>query len=487
MSGTEVQQLDRATERLREVLSAFPERESEYREILSDLGPLVSYTSKVDDFLLSNLAGTRVLDNLSVILRTSVGSSKLVPENILELYYRTWRAAIVLVRNLSAHGAFGLDEVMASVRRFIDGGAVESSFFLKTMVIYLQALANVSYHDDCKGLVPELEETFFKHELLMQTIENDDQARLAMAQLLSKVFVNSENTYELLHLENNHIISYIAKEFHHLNLPNHHIDFYGSLLVRAFLHVICHESYGKWLESLGLGSPSYLEELKISQLIITYKEDWSDEQIVGLLSWLFESFSFFATEAKAVLLSEKKNIEEITRVHSNLVILLDCLSDLGKFETCKSFLLHYNALKILVDLLRIVSENVQRKRLRDQSNTSSKEDIAFPHIKSLVIEIITFIVYDCFEAQEKVRELHGVELILSSCVIDANDPFMKERSIVCLKFLLKDNPANQQIVADLEQKDIASNEALQEAGYEVELEKGKVKLKLRGKDHENLK
>ncbi|KAK7679849.1 copper transport protein [Cerrena zonata] len=52
-------------------------------------------------------------------------------------------------------------------------------------------------------------------------------------------------------------------------------------------------------------------------------------------------------------------------------------------------------------------------------------------------------------------------------MIDDNDPFIKERSIVCLKFLL----------ADLEAKKTYDDQALKEVGYEVEIKEGQVQLK----------
>lgn len=82
------------------------------------------------------------------------------------------------------------------------------------------------------------------------------------------------------------------------------------------------------------------------------------------------------------------------------------------------------------------------------------------------------------EIQNQVRELGGLGVILSNCVIDDNDPFIKERSIMCIKFLLKDNKENQNFVANLESKRVANDETLQEAGYEVDISKdGKLSLK----------
>lgn len=101
----------------------------------------------------------------------------------------------------------------------------------------------------------------------------------------------------------------------------------------------------------------------------------------------------------------------------------------------------------------------------------------FPECKLLIIEILTMLVYNRREVQDRIRELHGLELVLSNCVIDDNDPFIKERSVVCIKYLLQDNRPNQDFVAQLEAKKAVQDDVLSEAGYEVKIgNTGELKL-----------
>jgi ataxin-10 len=95
----------------------------------------------------------------------------------------------------------------------------------------------------------------------------------------------------------------------------------------------------------------------------------------------------------------------------------------------------------------------------------------------MIIEILNALVHENFEVQEKMREVHGLELVLSNCIIDDNEPFIKERSIVCLRFLLLNNQKNQEFVSKLEAREAIPNETLDEAGFEVDIVDGKVKLK----------
>ncbi|OBA23938.1 hypothetical protein METBIDRAFT_35102 [Metschnikowia bicuspidata var. bicuspidata NRRL YB-4993] len=85
--------------------------------------------------------------------------------------------------------------------------------------------------------------------------------------------------------------------------------------------------------------------------------------------------------------------------------------------------------------------------------------------------------HDSNAIKDEIRTLHGLELILSSCVIDEHNPYMKEHAILCLKFLLQDNAMNQEFVAQLEAKQVIDGSALSDAGYEITIADGNVKLK----------
>ncbi|CAI4869474.1 CLL_collapsed_G0005850.mRNA.1.CDS.1 [Saccharomyces cerevisiae] len=106
--------------------------------------------------------------------------------------------------------------------------------------------------------------------------------------------------------------------------------------------------------------------------------------------------------------------------------------------------------------------------------------------RTVIIEILASLVYAHPEIQDQIRELGGLALILSNCVIDDNDPFIKERSIVCLKFLLKNNAKNQEYVKKMEAQDVVQDDALSKAGFEISVEKGgKVRLVSKEEDPGN--
>ncbi|ODQ64646.1 hypothetical protein NADFUDRAFT_14680, partial [Nadsonia fulvescens var. elongata DSM 6958] len=72
---------------------------------------------------------------------------------------------------------------------------------------------------------------------------------------------------------------------------------------------------------------------------------------------------------------------------------------------------------------------------------------------------------------------HALDLILSNCVIDQNNPYIRERAIMCLKYILENNAENQALIAQLEAKQTVSGDVLDGAGYETTIIDGKVALK----------
>ncbi|ODV92672.1 hypothetical protein CANCADRAFT_17203, partial [Tortispora caseinolytica NRRL Y-17796] len=66
--------------------------------------------------------------------------------------------------------------------------------------------------------------------------------------------------------------------------------------------------------------------------------------------------------------------------------------------------------------------------------------------------------------------------VLSSCVIDHENPFIREHAILCIKALLKDNAENQQLIASLEARKVVDDDAIREAGMQAEIVDGKLKL-----------
>lgn len=463
--------------RIRNVLLQETLNIEDFQISLDALGKIVSLSSQSQEYRSKILSNDNLPDILIEILNKSFEDNVPNEELKFTLYVRLMRGVLLLTRNLVITKQFiGFKTILSNLRSFDSRVPHDDEFYLKTLVVYIQCLANLGITQD-DDIVAETIETFFKNENLMEWIANNDQMKIPFAAFLKNTMQNSDNIYEVL-THNDTILTYIINELDKADIHNEELDPYSSLLVLVFQKIIAHETYSKWLKGIDCKSEEFLKVMKINQIIVTSKEDWDNYQLTAMLAWIFDNFLVFSELSKSVLLAQIYDPIELKSIHLNLIILLDCLSDLGKFKATKQFLEHYNAIEELISLLRVVHENVERKTLKNKEkieNLEGKKE--FPQVKSLIIEVIAFLVHDSFEIQEKMRELHGLELVLSNCMIDDNDPFIKERAIVCVKFLLANNEKNQQFVADLEAKQTIDDDALRQVGYEVQIEDGNVKLR----------
>lgn len=197
---------------------------------------------------------------------------------------------------------------------------------------------------------------------------------------------------------------------------------------------------------------------------------------------------------------------QIFEIWNSLNLCLDmihCLLDSQPYGTkaIKDFLV--NNTDIVKELVALLGECQQylpkRSKLADLAGFSSRnngdnqkirpiEEVTpgsdleyepkdFPLVKGKIIYILGVLCQRTPKVQDEMRELHGLELVLSNCIIDLNNPYIKERSIVCIRCLLEGNEANQAFVAKMEAKQSVTPEALDEAGFETEIIDGKIALK----------
>ncbi|ODV93644.1 hypothetical protein PACTADRAFT_51417 [Pachysolen tannophilus NRRL Y-2460] len=259
------------------------------------------------------------------------------------------------------------------------------------------------------------------------------------------------------------------------------------LVVALFTKISMHESCIKLWQRISQDFELSIIFLKTAQLILTNKENFENYQLTSCLAWVLQVYDDLSKRVIDILTSSSSSSSSSSSLEPlNLQIfyILDILTNLGNFNHARIFLNHYGYLEKFLNFLKNLDENIKTKKtLKEQESISTNQtqtiDIKFPRCKSLLIEILTLLVFENFQNQEQMRKLHGLEVILNNCNIDYNEPFIKERSIMCLKYLLLNNQENQNFISKLEaQKPSAFGEAaLEEAGYEIELVNGKVGLK----------
>lgn len=132
-------------------------------------------------------------------------------------------------------------------------------------------------------------------------------------------------------------------------------------------------------------------------------------------------------------------------------------------------------LPTLIEVLKNAKLLPQKSKLDLNNTTINYEDL--PFLRSKTLALIAILVQHNHGAQELMRESGGLGAVLECCVIDGNNPFMKESAIVCIRYLLEQNKGNQDFVASMEAKKTVNPEVLEQSGYEVEMVDGKIALK----------
>lgn len=367
---------------------------------------------------------------------------------------RLYRGLLLIVRNLAPGLDSSLFPVVISSFREVCHLEV-NEWIMKTIETYWQILANFNR---CE-YVTEINDMFewakkfyvdvpVVHFLFRQFNTLDPE-------------ITNENLLQLLKLNPCYAMDTISDLFNKIDFDAV-LSHENKIFIHLLYDIITHESFGNWI-TIQEHPQKWLD---LSSVVVQTKDDWNNYQLAALLSW---NYTLFMNHSLLDIDIENEKIEEI------LLGTLHILAELSKFNATKQFIEHYqDFLPRLIVVFKFIHDNVKPITIK----TAKIEEISkYPSVKSYIIVILSYLAFETFDNQEKIRELGGLSLVLSNCVIDNNNPFIKEQAIVCLKYLLSKNPKNQQFVADLEAKKTVDDDVLQEVGYQVEVVDGKVTVK----------
>jgi ataxin-10 len=460
---------------------------SVFQKNLQELGHLLQMTNQ-DASLLKKLTRSQQIWQQ---IKDLIGKCVLISDDpMVILRVRLVRGIVILSRNLisDADGVQhckDLDirgEVFQLMSR-VHELALDDAVVLNLDVSCFQFFYNFSTVDDSQKV--------FEKDMLVKVTEFaqynqfwNEELSLPFCKYLENLFQSSDFLYDALSLgEGKPIFQYLLAQYERIDLknPDHELSLFELLIVKIFSTLIIHESFLKFI-TVHNDEDLMIRYYKVAEAIITSKSNWEVFELTVILSWNYELFQKTVTEVQQYFKVHEDDKDPVF-IYEKTSRVLDILSTLVHFEHSRKFLLSYNGVEKLVELLGVLHQNIKAKRLKDSEKMKENQDAnkieykAFPHTKSMIIEILNALVHENFEVQEKMREVHGLELVLSNCIIDDNEPFIKERSIVCLRFLLLNNQKNQEFVSKLEAREAIPNETLDEAGFEVDIVDGKVKLK----------
>ncbi|KAF8475816.1 spinocerebellar ataxia type 10 protein domain-containing protein [Kalaharituber pfeilii] len=116
------------------------------------------------------------------------------------------------------------------------------------------------------------------------------------------------------------------------------------------------------------------------------------------------------------------------------------------------------------------------------------EEFTWPHMKKFAVLLLSNLAWKNNDVKDLVREKGGLHAVLNQCMIDDDNPYIREYAILCIRNLLEGNLKNQKEIGELEVKEVVKSDALINAGYETYVDdKGKVTLKKAGTAQSALK
>lgn len=78
----------------------------------------------------------------------------------------------------------------------------------------------------------------------------------------------------------------------------------------------------------------------------------------------------------------------------------------------------------------------------------------------------------CRQAQDQVRELGALSLLLNHCNVDSSNPFLREWALFTIRNLCEGNEDNQRFIEGLKPQETIATATLRELGLESYLKQG---------------
>ncbi|XP_078438155.1 ARM repeat superfamily protein [Wolffia australiana] len=135
--------------------------------------------------------------------------------------------------------------------------------------------------------------------------------------------------------------------------------------------------------------------------------------------------------------------------------------------------------RLLLSLLRdLEPPSSVRKSIPSQPNTTPPKVCPYRGFRRDLVAVIGNLAHRRRQVQDEVREQEGVILLLQQCVLDEDNPFLREWGLLAVSYLLEGNAENQRLVAELQLQAPVDSPELAELQLRVDVDKitGRVKL-----------
>lgn len=76
-------------------------------------------------------------------------------------------------------------------------------------------------------------------------------------------------------------------------------------------------------------------------------------------------------------------------------------------------------------------------------------DFEWRNLKKLTVLVLSSLIWKNRKVQDQVREYKGLEALVGCCRHDEHNPYIREHAIMCLRFAVENNEANQAVIKDM--------------------------------------
>ncbi|GAB2217284.1 hypothetical protein Drorol1_Dr00000456 [Drosera rotundifolia] len=198
--------------------------------------------------------------------------------------------------------------------------------------------------------------------------------------------------------------------------------------------------------------------------------------VLGLFKASVEKVDF-TTRGSSVL---PTGVPSIDVLGYSLSILRDSCASLGSEEVVDTASSN-GLLDLLLHLLgKLEPPSTIRKAMKQDQSLSSGTLKVCPYkgFRKDIVSVISNCLYGRRKVQDEIRAKNAVLLLLQQCVLDEDNPFLREWGIWCVRNLLEGNEENQKLVAELELQGSANVPEIAGLGLRVEVDQNTRRAKL---------
>lgn len=152
---------------------------------------------------------------------------------------------------------------------------------------------------------------------------------------------------------------------------------------------------------------------------------------------------------------------------------IDSLLSAGFLELLLSYLHQLEPPSTVRKSIGHVKDQIMQPSLTDSSNVCP-----YKGYRRDVVSVIGNCLHRRKQVQDETRLLNGIPLLLQQCVVDEDNPFLREWGLLAVRNLLEGNEENQCVIAHFELQEPVITPEIAGVGLKVEVDKDSGRAKL---------